>query len=368
MKRDSTGTAIIDVKKDVPNSHNTLYSLSPSVQILSENLTSVSGYQVVEVQNGDEIQDLGTADGLAYIPITTHDIKNENNINENSDDNGPLYFLLPNGTAVLNSNILSPVATTAAAPPTVSLQPQTPPQQRATTSLLATNNIASTSSSSSTRVIKFIRPSIEQQPERVPIMIVPKDSKRKATHNEVERRRRDKITTWIVQLGSMLPASLSEKQNDSKGDILSKVCEFIQELQAKNQQLKESMEHLIFIKQALEETSHAYAEALMENSSIKSKFSELGFSCEVRVVNENMLICPEDGDNDVISADNNNNNDDTNYHNHNVNDSNYSSHNDINYNDHNNVEVDDVNETANDSNNNYINVLVQTANNVENAM
>ena len=33
----------------------------------------------------------------------------------------------------------------------------------------------------------------------------PRDEKRRATHNEVERRRRDKINNWIDKLAKMLP-------------------------------------------------------------------------------------------------------------------------------------------------------------------
>lgn len=33
-----------------------------------------------------------------------------------------------------------------------------------------------------------------------------RDDRRRATHNEVERRRRDKINHWIMKLGSLIPA------------------------------------------------------------------------------------------------------------------------------------------------------------------
>ncbi|NXQ06476.1 USF1 factor, partial [Vidua macroura] len=32
-----------------------------------------------------------------------------------------------------------------------------------------------------------------------------RDEKRRAQHNEVERRRRDKINNWIVQLSKIIP-------------------------------------------------------------------------------------------------------------------------------------------------------------------
>lgn len=93
-----------------------------------------------------------------------------------------------------------------------------------------------------------------------------RDDKRRATHNEVERRRRDKINSWIFKLKEMLPSlssssSFSEAStspstsgststngsshskgnassssgrappNDSKSQILIKACEYIKSMQ-----------------------------------------------------------------------------------------------------------------------------------------
>uniref|UniRef100_A0A2C9JTI8 BHLH domain-containing protein n=1 Tax=Biomphalaria glabrata TaxID=6526 RepID=A0A2C9JTI8_BIOGL len=71
-----------------------------------------------------------------------------------------------------------------------------------------------------------------------------RDDRRRATHNEVERRRRDKINNWIVQLSKLVPDCAQEpiKQTQaSKGGILSKACEYIQELRATNSRLAESL-------------------------------------------------------------------------------------------------------------------------------
>ncbi|XP_074109381.1 uncharacterized protein LOC141534135 isoform X1 [Cotesia typhae] len=80
-----------------------------------------------------------------------------------------------------------------------------------------------------------------------------RDDKRRATHNEVERRRRDKINNWIAKLGKIIPdcsnnsgtsngnGSSSEGKTNyetqSKGGILAKACEYITELRAANQGL-----------------------------------------------------------------------------------------------------------------------------------
>lgn len=72
-----------------------------------------------------------------------------------------------------------------------------------------------------------------------------RDDRRRATHNEVERRRRDKINNWIVQLSKLVPDCTNEQskagQLGSKGGILSKACDFITELRQANARLSENM-------------------------------------------------------------------------------------------------------------------------------
>lgn len=43
-----------------------------------------------------------------------------------------------------------------------------------------------------------------------------RDERRRATHNEVEKRRRDKINNWIFKLGKLLP---DNENGVSGGDI-----------------------------------------------------------------------------------------------------------------------------------------------------
>ncbi|KAK9962096.1 hypothetical protein ABG768_007478 [Culter alburnus] len=70
-----------------------------------------------------------------------------------------------------------------------------------------------------------------------------RDEKRRAQHNEVERRRRDKINNWIVQLSKTIPDCTmdSTKTGQSKGGILSKACDYIQELRQSNSRLGDEM-------------------------------------------------------------------------------------------------------------------------------
>ncbi|WAR04310.1 USF1-like protein [Mya arenaria] len=72
-----------------------------------------------------------------------------------------------------------------------------------------------------------------------------RDDRRRATHNEVERRRRDKINNWIVQLSKLVPDCSSEHtkggQLGSKGGILSKACDYINELKQANMRYSENL-------------------------------------------------------------------------------------------------------------------------------
>lgn len=70
-----------------------------------------------------------------------------------------------------------------------------------------------------------------------------RDDKRRSQHNEVERRRRDKINNWIVQLSKTLPNCEVDysKAGQSKGGILSNACDYIQELRQGNHKLSEDL-------------------------------------------------------------------------------------------------------------------------------
>ncbi|XP_063230236.1 upstream stimulatory factor 1-like isoform X8 [Bacillus rossius redtenbacheri] len=80
---------------------------------------------------------------------------------------------------------------------------------------------------------------------------VRRDDRRRATHNEVERRRRDKINNWILKLSKIIPDCTAESaksaqvstEEQSKGGILAKACEYIIDLRASNQRLAERVKH-----------------------------------------------------------------------------------------------------------------------------
>lgn len=96
---------------------------------------------------------------------------------------------------------------------------------------------AGISPNSSIQTVEFL--SLRKRDEK-------REDRRRATHNEVERRRRDKINHWIMKLGSIIPAdgksheignsgriSIAAIDGQSKGGILSKAFEYVQMLQAK---------------------------------------------------------------------------------------------------------------------------------------
>ncbi|XP_050506382.1 upstream stimulatory factor [Diabrotica virgifera virgifera] len=64
-----------------------------------------------------------------------------------------------------------------------------------------------------------------------------RDERRRATHNEVERRRRDKINNWITKLATIIPENCvgetranGHYDGQSKGGILAKACDYIMDL------------------------------------------------------------------------------------------------------------------------------------------
>ena len=69
---------------------------------------------------------------------------------------------------------------------------------------------------------------------------------RRATHNEVERRRRDNINNWIMKLSKLLPdcnnhENSQGKHSQSKGGILAKACEYLAETRNTHQKLADTL-------------------------------------------------------------------------------------------------------------------------------
>lgn len=100
----------------------------------------------------------------------------------------------------------------------------------------------------------------------------PRDDRRRVSHNEVERRRRDKINNWILKLGKIMPDSVhndaGKTGQQSKGGILSKACDYITDIRNANQRLAE----------ALRQSEHHVEELQAENAALRKELEQLHMS------------------------------------------------------------------------------------------
>ncbi|KAM4703271.1 upstream stimulatory factor 2 isoform 2-T2 [Rhinophrynus dorsalis] len=127
----------------------------------------------------------------------------------------------------------------------------------------------------------------------------PRDERRRAQHNEVERRRRDKINNWIVQLSKIIPdcntdssktgaqrdadthdmisnqASRQEEPN-SKGGILSKACDYIRELRQTNQRMQETYKEAERLQMDNEMLRQQIEDQKNENTLLRAQLQQHG--------------------------------------------------------------------------------------------
>ena len=155
---------------------------------------------------------------------------------------------------------------------------------------------------------------------------VPREERRRATHNEVERRRRDTINTWIEKLGKLIPdlndpGSVPSKASHSKGGILARACDYVQEAKRdlddvaekaeatalENERLRMEADALRAENAALRQTLHAHgihappaAAALQASAAVpmstssQSALSAIGHGA----VGEDEVPVGDDGDDD----------------------------------------------------------------------
>uniref|UniRef100_A0A672SWE8 Upstream stimulatory factor 2-like n=1 Tax=Sinocyclocheilus grahami TaxID=75366 RepID=A0A672SWE8_SINGR len=104
------------------------------------------------------------------------------------------------------------------------------------------------------------------------------DERRRAQHNEVERRRRDKINNWIVALSKIIPDSNIDgtKTGASKGGILSKACDYIGELKQHNQWLQESLRGVERVQMDNELLRQQLEELKSENGLLRAQLEHHG--------------------------------------------------------------------------------------------
>uniref|UniRef100_A0A3B4XTN5 Upstream transcription factor 2, c-fos interacting n=1 Tax=Seriola lalandi dorsalis TaxID=1841481 RepID=A0A3B4XTN5_SERLL len=105
----------------------------------------------------------------------------------------------------------------------------------------------------------------------------PRDERRRAQHNEVERRRRDKINNWIVTLSKIIPdCSVDSRTGASKGSILYKACDYIRELRQSNQQLQESCKEVERVKMDNELLRQQIEELKNDNALLRAQLQQHG--------------------------------------------------------------------------------------------
>ena len=108
--------------------------------------------------------------------------------------------------------------------------------------------------------------------------------RRRATHNEVERRRRDTINAWIMQLGKLIPGLDMDDQEKgppkggalSKGGILAKACEFVEELTDDNKALEQRVNELENAGEENERLLATIEELRQENAMLKQQLENHG--------------------------------------------------------------------------------------------
>ncbi|XP_029959133.1 upstream stimulatory factor 2 isoform X3 [Salarias fasciatus] len=130
---------------------------------------------------------------------------------------------------------------------------------------------------------RTIAPRTQPYPAKMDGPRTPRDERRRAQHNEVERRRRDKINNWIVTLSKIIPdcnmdstktgASMSSQ---SKGGILSKACDYIRELRQSNQRLQESLKEVERIQVDNELCRQQIEELKNENALLRAQLQQHG--------------------------------------------------------------------------------------------
>lgn len=111
------------------------------------------------------------------------------------------------------------------------------------------------------------------------------------THNEVERRRRDKINSWITRLSKIIPDNCSSEMKgnghydgQSKGGILAKACEYIMELKDDHAKLDMCEKENKKLSQCLEVMRRENVSLERENRALKDILKRSGIEIPADLV------------------------------------------------------------------------------------
>ncbi|CAB4055829.1 USF [Lepeophtheirus salmonis] len=127
-----------------------------------------------------------------------------------------------------------------------------------------------------------VNPGLPQYADREKTGNPLRDDRRRATHNEVERRRRDMINTWIMKLARLIPnlANTSGKSNHSKGGILAKACEYLQNTKTQISRFEEIRKANEALTKENERLVQAVTNFRKENAALKKQVESLGVTPE----------------------------------------------------------------------------------------
>ncbi|XP_014616930.1 PREDICTED: upstream stimulatory factor 1-like isoform X1 [Polistes canadensis] len=111
-----------------------------------------------------------------------------------------------------------------------------------------------------------------------------RDEKRRATHNEVEKRRRDKINNWIFKLGELIPDNVNgnginegdmkvNSELQSKGNILMQACDYITELRKIRENYIRHLEENTKLSEEAKNLRQVMTQLKKENYQLKSQLS-----------------------------------------------------------------------------------------------
>lgn len=147
--------------------------------------------------------------------------------------------------------------------------------------LLSSGNEVLTSESTRNVMPRVAKVQIEASENLVP-GLKKRDERRRVTHNEVERRRRDKINNWISKLGKLLPDNehglnggdiKANSELQSKGDILARACEYITELREIREKFARNLEENTQLLEEAKTLRQVLNQLRKENSQLKTQLS-----------------------------------------------------------------------------------------------
>jgi len=117
----------------------------------------------------------------------------------------------------------------------------------------------------------------------------------KASHNEVERRRRDNVNHWIMKLGNLIPDCnnwnrkfAGGKHAQSKSGILAQACENLAETRNTNQRLVESLQQSEGVYAENERLSSQIEQLQQENALLNQQLQNHGIVPQIQDIQFSM--------------------------------------------------------------------------------